>query len=169
MKECREAHTRNKEKPSSPSKQAPKSTAGSKLRSTVSHVLGDKFAEATYKEEDSDVDLDFDEVETSPTTARGFQSDTLNARLSAAHDGTALVNASSKPGHVPSASAAILQQPLPSRIMAGSATTPNGSEMPFLHSPASLPIHRNTLSRAFVKTIGRLGNWKRVLNSRQAV
>lgn len=168
VKECREAHTRSKEKSASPSKQVSKGTSGSRFRSTVSHVLGDKFAEATYKEEDSDVDLDFDEVETSPTTARGFQSDTLNARLSAAHDGAALVNASSKPGHVPSASAAILQQPLPNRIMPGAASGPNGSEMPFLHSPASLPIHRNTLSRAFVKTIGRLGHWKRVLNSRHA-
>lgn len=168
MKECREAHTRSKEKSLSSSKRASKSTNGSKLRSTVSHVLGDKFAEATYKAEDSDVDLDFDEAETNPITARGFQSDTLNARLSAAHDGVALANASSKPGHVPSASAAILKQPLPNRIIPGAATSPNGSEMPFLHSPASLPIHRNTLSRAFVKTIGRLGNWKRVLNSRHA-
>ncbi|KAK7447019.1 Guanine nucleotide exchange factor lte1 [Stygiomarasmius scandens] len=29
-----------------------------------------------------------------------------------------------------------------------------------------LPIHHSALSRAFVKTIGRLGRWKRVLNSR---
>jgi hypothetical protein len=61
------------------------------MRSTVSHVLGDKFAQATYKDADSDVDLDFlPDEEKSSSTMGGFQSDSVNAHLSAVHDGTGL-------------------------------------------------------------------------------
>src|SRR5262249_38707639 len=38
----------------------------------------------------------------------------------------------------------------------------------FIQTEATLPIHHNALSRAFVNTFGRLGRWKRVLNSRSA-
>jgi Gdp/GTP exchange factor required for growth at low temperatures len=165
VKDCKEAHTR-RGKP--PTKQP--SNSISKLRSTVNHVLGDKFAEATYKDADSDVDLDFppDEAGASNTTG-GFQSDCANAHLSAVHDGTGL-SSIPKPALVPSASAAILQQPLTLNILQQSRALVSASGTPFLQSPTSLPIHHNSpLSRVFVKTIGRLGHWKRVLNSRQAV
>jgi hypothetical protein len=165
VKDCKEAHTR---KGKSSTKQS--TNTASKLRSTASHVLGDKFAEATYKDADSDLDLDFfpDEEKVS-NTAGGFQRDPVNAHLSAVHDGTGLASIP-KPALVPSASAAILQQPLPLNILQQSRALVSGGNMPFLQSPASLPAHHHTsLSRVFVKTIGRLGHWKRVLNSRHVV
>jgi len=73
VKDCKEAHTR---KAKYPAKQS--TNAASKLRSTVSHVLGDKFAEATYKDADSDVDLDFLPDEEKSTNTMGvFQSDSV--------------------------------------------------------------------------------------------
>jgi Gdp/GTP exchange factor required for growth at low temperatures len=164
VKDCKEAHTR---KGKAPAKQS--TNTASKMRSTVSHVLGDKFAQATYKDADSDVDLDFlPDEEKSSNTMGGFQSDSVNAHLSAVHDGTGL-SSIPKPALVPSASAAILQRPLPLNILQQSRALISGGEMPFLQSPMSLPVHHHTpLSRVFVKTIGRLGHWKRVLNSRHA-
>jgi len=89
--------------------------------------------------------------------------------LSAVHDGTGL-SSIPKPALIPSASAAILQQPLPLNILQQSRALVSGGDLPFLQSPMSLPAHHHTsLSRVFVKTIGRLGHWKRVLNSRHAV
>lgn len=163
VKDCKEVHTRK----GRPAKQPTNKT--SKLRSTVSHVLGEKFAEATYKEEDSDVDLDFLPDQGGPSSnLGGFQSDLANAHLAAVYDGSRL---SQKPIPVPSVSAAILQQPLPLNILQQSRVLASGPrvDLPFLQSPTSLPIHNNTISRAFVKTIGRLGHWKRVLNSRQPI
>jgi Gdp/GTP exchange factor required for growth at low temperatures len=97
----------------------------------------------------------------------GFQNDSANAHLSAVHDGASL-SSIPKPALVPSASAAILQQTLPLNILQQSRALVSGGNMPFLQSPTSLPVHHHTsLSRVFVKTIGRLGHWKRVLNSRQ--
>lgn len=163
VKDCKDAHTK---KSKSTTKQSPKAT--SKLRSTVNHVLGDKFAEATYKDADSDVDLDFlPDEEAAPGALGGFQNDSVNAHLNAVHDGTGLSSVP-KPTPVPSASAAILQRPLPLNILQQSRSPLSGG-MPSLQSPASLPVHHTPLSRVFVKTIGRLGHWKRVLNSRQAV
>ena len=100
----------------------------------------------------------------------GFQGDPANAHLSAVHDGTGL-SLPSKPTSVPTVSASILQQQLPLNVLQQSRVLASGvrAELPFLQSPSSLPIHHNALSRAFVKTIGRLGHWKRVLNSRQTV
>lgn len=43
-----------------------------------------------------------------------------------------------------------------------------GPETEVVQTPVPLPSHHSALSRAFVKTIGRLGRWKRVLNSRSA-
>ncbi|KAF7977887.1 hypothetical protein HWV62_2432 [Athelia sp. TMB] len=164
-KDCRDAHTK---------KHNPKRMSAYKsatVRSTGS-LLGEKFAAATFKEEDSDVDLDFLPEEAIDIDGRspGFPKESANAHLSAVHDGTGL-SAVPKPTAVPSAQQALLQQPLPLILQQRRAVAPGANgEVSFMPSAAALPVHhQNSLSRAFVKTIGRLGHWKRVLNSRNGV
>jgi GDP/GTP exchange factor required for growth at low temperature len=72
------------------------------------------------------------------------------------------------PGSVdaPSAGDSVLQQPLHRAIMEHRPSF-SATPTPLPLSPATLPMHQNMLSRAFVNTIGRLGRWKRV-NSRPA-
>ena len=76
------------------------------------------------------------------------------------------------------ADAAILQQPLhlailsharPTELTTSSSTaTLRPHNGVFVPNPSTLPFHHKPLSRAFVNTIGRLGRWRRVLNTRNA-
>lgn len=154
VKDCKKAHSRSASKP--------------KLRAptTKRHVLGEKFAEATRKtggddDEDSDVDLDFlPDDGTMSDVPSGLKNDHVNAHLSVPHVGAGL--SPTRPDSIPSSSLSILQQ---TNRAPGPGPDP---ELPFIQTSATLPIHHNALSRVFVKTIGRLGRWKRVLNSRAA-
>ena len=155
VKDCKKAHTRSTSKPKP--RTTVKQTQGKQDKQE--HVLGEKFAEATRKpdvdDEDSDVDLDFLPEE---GTLPGFQIDPVNAHLSAIHVGAGL--SPTRPTSIPLSSMSILQR-------TDRAPGPESdSGVPFVQTSATLPIHHNALSRVFVKTIGRLGRWKRVLNSR---
>ena len=156
-KECKRAHTRAIEKP----KVSPQPKVVSDLQEdSEGHLLGKSFAEAIKKaaeEEDSDLDLDFlpddANLEDFPT---GFHTDPANAHLTInnAVKGTAI--SPSRPTSMP---LNILQRT--------DAPGPHAEgEMTFVQNPSQvvLPIRHNSLSRAFVKTIGRIGRWKRVLN-----
>ncbi|KAF8192733.1 hypothetical protein K438DRAFT_1589788 [Mycena galopus ATCC 62051] len=155
-KDCKRVHTRAPSKPKQPRptsvKAAPSSNQG--------HVLGESFAAATRKvsteDEDSDVDLDFlPEEQALPTPPSEFSGgDLANAHLSTVHLGS-----SARTSTMPISSMQILQRTDP-------IADSQGAVAPFLNSPATLPIHHSTLSRVFVKTIGRLGRWRRVLNQR---
>ena len=156
-KECKRAHTRAIEKP----KASPQPKVVSDLQEdSEGHLLGKSFAEAIKKaaeEEDSDLDLDFlpddANLEDFPS---GFHTDPANAHLTInnAVKGTAI--SPSRPTSMP---LNILQRT--------DAPGPHAEgEMSFVQNPsqAVLPIRHNSLSRAFMKTIGRIGRWKRVLN-----
>jgi Gdp/GTP exchange factor required for growth at low temperatures len=126
------------------------------------HLLGEKFAAATRKsaieDEDSDVDLDFlPDQATLTNSSPAFQHDAVNAHLSTAHVGAGL--SPTRPATIPFSSFSILQ-----RIdhTPGPIQDP---DVPFVQN-AAMPIQHSAISRAFVKTIGKLGRWKRVLNSR---
>ncbi|KAJ7270684.1 hypothetical protein B0H12DRAFT_1093382 [Mycena haematopus] len=154
-KDCKKVHTRAPSQPKQPRptsvKVAPSDNQG--------HVLGESFAAATRKvsteEEDSDVDLDFlPDEQALPVPSDISGGDLANAHLSTVHLGS-----STRASTMPLSSRSILQRTDP-------IADPLGAAAPFMHSPATLPIHHSTLSRVFVKTIGRLGKWKRVLNQR---
>ena len=159
-KECKRAHTRAIEKPK-PSPQ-PKVVSDSQ-EGSESHLLGKSFAEAIRKslveEEDSDLDLDFlpgdANLEDLPS---GFPTDPANAHLTVNNPirGTAL--SPSRPTSMPLSSFNIQRTDAPGPHAEG--------EMSFVqnHSQAVLPIRHSSLSRAFMKTIGRIGRWKRVLH-----
>ena len=156
-KDCKRAHTRAIEKPKACPQ--PKVVSDSREESE-GHLLGKSFAEAIKKaaeEEDSDLDLDFMPgdayLEDFPI---GFPTDPANAHLTVnnAVKGTAI--SPSRPTSMP---LNILQRT--------DAPGPHAEgEMSFVQNPSQvvLPIRHNSLSRAFVKTIGRIGRWKRVLN-----
>ncbi|KDQ23918.1 hypothetical protein PLEOSDRAFT_1086297 [Pleurotus ostreatus PC15] len=153
-KDCKKANTRTNHAPSSqPRPPKPEATK-------PEHVLGEKFAEATRQlrpeDEDSDVDLDFldDAIPDVADTA-----DAPGIQNSDSSDGVS----SSRPTSIPLSSLHILQQ---TKRAPGPGPEPDG---PFVQTPATLPIHHSALSRVIVKTIGRLGRWKRVLNSRATV
>ncbi|KAJ7222399.1 hypothetical protein GGX14DRAFT_663607 [Mycena pura] len=153
-KDCKKAHTRAPPAPSRPTSARvvpPKSSQG--------HVLGESFAAATRKmpdDEDSDVDLDFlPDEEAMPDAPSAFSSgDLANAHLSTVHLG-----ATARTSSMPLSSLSILQRT--DHLAAESVTLTS-----FAQSPATLPVHHNALSRVLVKTMGRLGRWKRVLNHR---
>ncbi|KAG6836966.1 hypothetical protein H0H93_000358 [Arthromyces matolae] len=154
-KECKQAHIRVPEPP--------------KQRKSISkvlenHVLGAKFAAATRKvseEEDSDVDLDFELDQGAPSldAPQGFVQDIANAHLNVNVHGSSM--SSSRPASIPFSSLSILQRtdhaPGP-----GTSTDLSLSQQ----APAVLPTHRSAVSRVIVKTIGRLGRWRRTLNPR---
>ncbi|KAI6103929.1 hypothetical protein EDD16DRAFT_1715005 [Pisolithus croceorrhizus] len=160
VKDCKEAHTRRRRGSVSAHKSM---TSTPKPRPT--HVLGEKFAEAISKnQDDSDVDLDF------------VPDDRMSVYLGNDESGNAFSfsatgGASSRTGAIPSASAALLQQPLQRNILQQSRASISVSiteTLTALNPPPFTSSH-GALSRAFVKTIGRLGRWKRVLNSRQTI
>ena len=112
--------------------------------------------------EDSDVDLDF-------LPDSGIASANRPQPFGTPGNGPGMSSASA-------ADAAILQQPLHLAILShpqpnelsssASSATLRPHNAVFVPSPSTLPFHQKPLSRAFVNTIGRLGRWKRVLNSR---
>lgn len=160
VKDCKEAHTRRRRGSVSARKSL---TSTPKPRPT--HVLGEKFAEAISKnQDDSDVDLDF------------VPDDRMSVYLGNDESGNAFSfsaagGASSRTGAIPSASAALLQQPLQRNILQQSRASISVSITETLTAlnPPTFTSSHGALSRAFVKTIGRLGRWKRVLNSRQTI
>jgi GDP/GTP exchange factor required for growth at low temperature len=126
------------------------------------HLLGEKFAAATRKsiveDEDSDVDLDFlPDQATFADSPSAFHHDAANAHLNTAHVGAGL--SPTRPASIPFSSFSILQR---TDHAPGPIQDP---DVPFVQN-AAMPIHHSAFSRVFVKTIGRLGRWKRVLNSR---
>ncbi|EGO03000.1 hypothetical protein SERLA73DRAFT_158671 [Serpula lacrymans var. lacrymans S7.3] len=164
-KDCKEAHTRRRR--SSVSRSL--SISGN-AKPTRTHVLGEKFAQAISKDEDedSDVDLDFVPDDTSaPGPSSVFQGDSVNPYSFGGQ------MSPPRPLAVSSASAAILHQPLQVNILQQSRATSSTSaptpDPQLVQNAPPTPLSHNVLSRAFVKTIGRLGRWKRVLNSRPTV
>lgn len=157
VKQCKQAHTRTRSIP----KIRPRSKRVEPADEKRMHLLGEKFAAATRKsvveDEDSDVDLDFLPDQAAFTDSSSiFHPDAANAHLSTAHVGAGL--SPTGPASIPF-SLSILQR---TDHAPGPIQDP---DVPFVQN-AAMPIHHSALSRAFVKTIGRLGRWKRVLNSR---
>lgn len=169
-KDCKRIHIRATEEPelrvtTNPAAEAEAQRAG--------NLLGKSFGEAVRKaptmmvsDTESELDLDFlpDEAKLEET-APGFPSDPANAHLSAGHakDGTLL--SSSRPvSALPISSYNILHR-------TEHAPPPNGDDLPFVHNYADLPLanRHSALSRAFVRTIGRLGRWKRALNAKPVI
>lgn len=162
VKDCKEAHTRRRYGTSSA-----RQSISTKPRPT--HVLGEKFAEAISKDQDdSDVDLDF-APEERVSVFLGSGGESGNAFAFGASAGVA----SPPRAHaIASASTAILQQPLQRNILQqsrASISVAPGAAPILAQSPPPITFPQRALSRVFVKTIGRLGRWRRVLNSRQTV
>ncbi|KAK0471177.1 hypothetical protein EDD18DRAFT_1237883 [Armillaria luteobubalina] len=161
--DCKKAHTRT----SSKAESRPTSTIVQQDNSPgkQEHLLGEKFAEATKKlhkvEDDGELDLDFvPEDDDAPIYAPNHPP---NAHISNIHLGPNL--SPSGTNSIAFSSLSILPRPDHVSSLGEEAT------IPFVQTSATLPIHHNALSRAFVKTalvktIGRLGRWKRVLNNR---
>ncbi|KAJ3992192.1 hypothetical protein F5050DRAFT_1580010 [Lentinula boryana] len=138
------------------------------------NLFGENFAEATRKlsaasahsaldVDDSDVDLDFiDEPSSSPYSGVYGKTPANNVNLG----GASTLNLSTAisppgPGSIPLSSFSILQRtdhaPGPDMLSNSMYSSPMNT------SATSIP--HNALSRVLVKTLGRLGRWKRVLNS----
>nr|GAT59071.1 predicted protein [Mycena chlorophos] len=155
-KDCKQVHTRSSSKPKTSRPTSVKVASDNK----PGHVLGEHFAAATRKvdDEDSDVDLDFlpDEEAVVDTRSPFNGGNIANAHLSAVHLGAATRTSTT----MPLSSLSILQR-------TDHLADPNPIT-PFIQSSATLPVHHhNTLSRVLVKTMGRLGRWKRVLNQQR--
>ncbi|KAI6011338.1 hypothetical protein EDC04DRAFT_2959174 [Pisolithus marmoratus] len=160
VKDCKEAHTRRRRASVSARKSIVTTPT---LRPT--HLLEDKFAEAISKDQDnSDVDFDF--------VADGRVSVYLgNGESGNAWSFSAAGGISSRTGAIPSSSAALLQQTFQRNILQQSRASISAS-ITETHAALNSPpftSSQGALSRAFVKTIGRLGRWKRVLNSRRTI
>ncbi|KAH7882692.1 hypothetical protein F5I97DRAFT_1816323 [Phlebopus sp. FC_14] len=168
VKDCKEAHTRRRRGSTSA-----RQSISNPPKPRRTHVLGEKFAEATStNRDDSDVDLDFvpdDRMRMSVFLGNDEPGKPGNAF---SFGSAGAVSSPPRGGPITSASAAILQQPLQRSILqqsrASISVTP-GTDPLATPGPAPITIPQSALSRAFVKTIGRLGRWKRVLNSRQTV
>ncbi|KAL1741639.1 hypothetical protein HDZ31DRAFT_44998 [Schizophyllum fasciatum] len=140
-KDCQRAHTRR----TGDVRNRPRTST--KSSSPPRHIFGEKFAEATRRsdveDEDSDVELDFLDSD-GGASGTATPSGSLAAPLPAAIPLTSL-NILSRTDHAPG---------------------PGEDSLPIVQTARTLPVHHNALSRVFVKTIGRIGRWKRVLNSR---
>lgn len=162
VKDCKEAHTRRRYGTSSA-----RQSISTKPRPT--HVLGEKFAEAISKDQDdSDVDLDF-APEERVSVFLGSGGESGNAFAFGSSGGVASPPRASA---IASATTAILQQPLQRNILQqsrASISVAPGAAPILAQSPPPITFPQRALSRVFVKTIGRLGRWRRVLNSRQTV
>ncbi|KAG2144012.1 hypothetical protein BD769DRAFT_1003036 [Suillus cothurnatus] len=162
VKDCKEVHTRRHRSGSVSARQS--LNIPTKPRPT--HVLGEKFAEAisSKQQDDSDVDLDFAPDESPAHPQSIFHGDNSNA-----------FSFNSGSVSSPPRAAAIIQQPLQmnilhqSRASISAASSNTSDTTPTNSSPPPIVFPQSAISRAFVKTIGRLGRWKRVLNSRQTV
>ncbi|KAJ3866204.1 hypothetical protein EV359DRAFT_37148 [Lentinula novae-zelandiae] len=175
-KDCKKLYTRNNTVASSSRTQNSNNIGQPPSDSRKDNLFGENFAEATRKLSaasaltvldtyDSDVDLDFiDEPSSASSPYSGVYGKTPvnNVHLG----GASTLNLSTAisppgPGSIPLSSFSILQRtdhapgpevfsgPMYSSSMNANATT----------------IPHNALSRVLVKTLGRLGRWKRVLNS----
>ena len=156
-KECKQVHM-----PCPPKSRSRASSDLLKQAPPKPHVLGEKFAAATRKsDEESDLDLDFMPEKGATGELSRFAPDSANAHLAAGHAGATAIAPGRVSSSIPFSSLSILQR---TDHAPGPAVEP---EVPFVQAvPAAFPVHHNAISRAFVKTIGRLGRWKRVLNSR---
>ncbi|KAH7872412.1 uncharacterized protein C8R40DRAFT_1266840 [Lentinula edodes] len=187
-KDCKKLYTRNNTVASSSRTQnsnknsQPPSDSRKDVRSEESNrtgkenLFGENFAEATRKlsaasaltildTDDSDVDLDFiDEPSSTSSPYSGVYGKTPvnNVHLG----GASTLNLSTAisppgPGSIPLSSFSILQR-------TDHAPGPEFSSGPMYSSSMNAnatTIPHNALSRVLVKTLGRLGRWKRVLNS----
>lgn len=150
-----------KPKATSPPRSAPETPS-----QATDHLLGKSFAEAVRKpltdDDDSDLDLDFlpDEAKSDES---GFANDPANAHLTVSHAVGSAVLSSTRPTSLPLSSFNILQR-------TDHAPGPSTDVEAHLN-PAHIPhtARHSALSRAFVRTIGRLGRWKRVLNPRSSI
>lgn len=106
----------------------------------------DSQARSLNDPEDVDIDFDFYEVSTPP--AQEYHSNGPSNALD-------LV---------------MMRQPLHMSLLQYGKQGPSGAVSPATHSNAAVsPFPQSTISRVFVNTIGRLGRWRRVLNSRASV
>lgn len=156
-KDCKKAHTKSADKSSVPSSRP-------STDSVPDHVLGKSFAKAIQKPNDveSDLDLDFLTDDIANDLPTGFHSDPSNAHL--AHLTT---------GNGPGAGT-VISQPRPTSFARFSLPFSHHADRTSVHNDdpelfnlgQAPPVRHNTLSRAFVRTIGRLGRWKRVFQPR---
>lgn len=150
-KECKQTHTQVKSSKNKPEKSV----------KPQDHVLGKQFAEIVTKKaqeegEDSDLDLDFLPEEAQVPESTG--NDIANANIVVATNITSGISPT-RPTPLPISSLNILHR---TDHAPGPLSNPGTAS----HQLHVLPIHQSALSRAFVRTIGRLGRWTRVLNSR---
>ncbi|EJD00268.1 uncharacterized protein FOMMEDRAFT_170233, partial [Fomitiporia mediterranea MF3/22] len=181
-KDCKDAHSRVTKSRKEPEKKG-------KVMQSIDKILGDlsngvnfaatlrKVSATQYEEEDSDVDLDFNPDESSPfSDAAGVQGFASFANQLGPGDAPSSIGAT-QPGSETSvappsrpskpASRILLQQPLHLTILQHARTVQPGAALPLVSAPSAMPVHHTSpLSRAVVRTIGRLGRWKRVLSSR---
>lgn len=160
MKDCKRAHVRPVEGPSSSSSPPASNSSSSSpppgAESRTAQLFGERFAQATRQfhddDEGSDIDLDFDADEFGEIGGGH-----ANAHLAKAHTSVIVT----KEGPVPSINPGFIGRP----------TVINGSVAgtPFVQTNATLPIHMHgsgsLMNKMLVKTVGRLGRWKRVVNS----
>ncbi|KAH8831215.1 hypothetical protein DL96DRAFT_1586895, partial [Flagelloscypha sp. PMI_526] len=152
VKDCKRAHVRVVDPKASPPRSRSSTTASSTSppQSRTAQLFGERFAEATRQlhpqddqDEDSDLDLEFDadELEVGSGSGAGHHA---NATLAKAHTSIIAPMAKLEP------------------ITAVTTSTP------FVQTSATLPIHMpgsgGLMSKVLVKTMGRLGRWKRVVN-----
>lgn len=130
---------------------------------TAAQIFGPLFGgEALLRQpvNDSDIDLDFFADEGSTSIGNGAFDAAVNPDMSLG--GGATINKSNAANH------AVMQHSLNRAIMhhASATSTTLPGVMP---SSATLPVHTNVLSRALVRTVGKLGRWKRHLSSRSSM
>ncbi|EIM84381.1 ras GEF [Stereum hirsutum FP-91666 SS1] len=159
VRECREVHARRER----PSTSGPRPSAASlpSAPPTTAQIFGPLFggdALPRQPSNESDIDLDFFADETS-TSSMG------NGAFDAAVNPDMLNGGPMN--KTASASLAVMQQPLNRAILHHAPTA--SANMAVMPTSATLPVHTNVLSRALVRTFGRLGRWKRQLNSRSSV
>ncbi|KAG2062791.1 hypothetical protein BDR04DRAFT_1164642 [Suillus decipiens] len=157
IKVVKEAHTRRHR--SGSGSVSARQSLNIPTKTRPAHVPGEKFAEAisSKQQDDSDVDLDFapDKLPAHPKSI--FHDDNNNNAFS--------FNSGSVSS--PSRAAAILQQSLQMNVLQQSrafisATSSNTSNTTFTNSsPFPIVTPQSAISRAFVKTTGRLGPRRR--------
>ncbi|KAJ3916492.1 hypothetical protein F5877DRAFT_46510 [Lentinula edodes] len=152
-KDCKKLYTRNNTVASSSRTQNSNKNSQPPSDSRKDNLFGENFAEATRKlsaasaltildTDDSDVDLDF--IDEPSSTSSPYSAISPPG-----------------PGSIPLSSFSILQR-------TDHAPGPEFSSGPMYSSSMNAnatTIPHNALSRVLVKTLGRLGRWKRVLNS----
>lgn len=161
-KNCKRLNTRAVDKPKTPPQ--PKAVPDTQ-EGPEAHLLGKSFAQATKKlvveADDSDLDLDF--LPDDANLENPSSTDPVNAHLTVGNviKGTL---SPSRPTSIPLSSINTQRAD-----HARGLHTEGG--MSFVQHPSQLvlPIRHSSLSRAFVKTIGRIGRWKRVLNPRYSM